>query len=282
MSTSDREGSESGGHSSPAVADWPRGYGEASWWPIVTAMGVVGIYLGVGLYVVGRGESPVVDAELGIPTFAAGLVVFVGGLYGWLYHAFVRYYWSRSRGKSGGLRLATLLFLGTEVATFGGGFVYYAFVRLGPWPPGELPELLSSLVLVNTALLVTSSVTLHVAEESLEEGNRRRFVALLGLTFVLGATFLAGQAVEYYTFVVDEGFTLASGPFSSAFFGLTGLHGLHVSLGVVLLGTLLGRALLGQYSPDRHTSVTTVSLYWHFVDGVWILLVTVLYVGATL
>jgi cytochrome c oxidase subunit 3 len=92
--------------------------------------------------------------------------------------------------------------------------------------------------------------------------------------------FIGGQIYEYYEFIVHEGFTLTSGFFASAFFGLTGLHGLHVSLGAVLLGVVLVRALAGQYSAERHVSVSTASMYWHFVDVVWIFLVVVLYVGA--
>ncbi|ERG98095.1 MAG: heme/copper-type cytochrome/quinol oxidase, subunit 3, partial [Haloquadratum sp. J07HQX50] len=99
-------------------------------------------------------------------------------------------------------------------------------------------------------------------------------------TLLLGFIFIGGQVYEYYEFIIHEGFTLTSGFFASAFFGLTGLHGLHVSLGAVLLAVVMLRALLGQYSADRHVSVSTVSMYWHFVDVVWIFLVVVLYVGA--
>jgi cytochrome c oxidase subunit 3 len=86
--------------------------------------------------------------------------------------------------------------------------------------------------------------------------------------------------LEYYEFIVREGFTLTSGIYSSAFFGLTGLHGLHVTLGAVILGVVFVRGLFGQYSAERHVSVSTASMYWHFVDVVWVFLVVVLYVGA--
>ena len=80
--------------------------------------------------------------------------------------------------------------------------------------------------------------------------------------------------------LVVEGFGLQTGVFGSAFYGLTGLHGFHVFLGVVMLAVVFGRALRGAYGPGRDTSVATASLYWHFVDAVWLLLVTLLYVGA--
>jgi cytochrome c oxidase subunit 3 len=107
---------------------------------------------------------------------------------------------------------------------------------------------------------------------------------LLGVTLLLGVVFIAGQAYEYYEFIVHKGFALGSGDFSqvfaSGFYALTGLHGLHVSLGAVLIAIVFVRALRGQYSSERHVSVSTVSMYWHFVDIVWIFLVVVLYVGA--
>jgi cytochrome c oxidase subunit 3 len=100
------------------------------------------------------------------------------------------------------------------------------------------------------------------------------------VTLLLGVVFVGGQVLEYYEFIVNEGFTLTDGVFASAFYGLTGLHGLHVSLGAVMIGIVFIRSMRGQYSADRHVSVTTASMYWHFVDAVWILLVVVLYVGA--
>ena len=175
-----------------------------------------------------------------------------------------------------------VLFLVTDLGTFGALFVYYAFVRVGTWPPAELPPLLGSLIVINTVILVTSSVTFHAAHHALERGHRRRFVWLLGVTLLLGVIFLAGQILEYYEFIVLEGVALTGGVFESAFFGLTGLHGLHVALGVVLIAIVFARAIRGHYGPDRDTSVATVGLYWHFVDAVWLFLVTVLYVGAVI
>jgi cytochrome c oxidase subunit 3 len=195
----------------------------------------------------------------------------------------VKAYWD-SEGTGVGLKMGMLAFLGSEIATFGAGFVYYFFIRSDAW--SNLPELVvsgnifSSLVIANTVILIISSVTLHYAHVALREDDRRRFVGLLGLTLLLGVIFLGGQVYEYYEFIVHENFTVAEGAYGSAFYGLTGLHGLHVSLGAVLLGIVFVRALLGQYTSQKHTSVTTVSMYWHFVDVVWVFLVIVLYAGA--
>ncbi len=134
-------------------------------------------------------------------------------------------------------------------------------------------------MIVNTGILVASSVTFHYAHRALERENQRRFLGLLGTTLALGLVFLAGQAYEYYEFVAHDGFTLTSGLFGTAFFGLTGLHGLHVALGIGGIAVLCWRAIRGHYGPDRDTSITTVSLYWHFVDAVWLFLVVVLYVA---
>lgn len=250
----------------------------ASRWPLVAALGAGALYAGVGLAFVGRdlvpGVLPLVLGSVG----GAGLLA---GLAGWTNEAFLADRRSGSGERSGLYDGGMVLFLLSDVATFAAGFVYYAFIRAGAWPPDHLPPLVGSLVVVNTVLLLASSVTLHYAHGALESADRRRFLGLLAATFLLGVVFVGGQALEYYEFVAREGFTLSSGAFASAFYGLTGLHGLHVSFGVVLLGVVLARALRGDYSSERDASVRTVSLYWHFVDAVWVFLVAVLYVGAT-
>ena len=139
---------------------------------------------------------------------------------------------------------------------------------------------MNSLVLANTALLVASSFTLHWAHVAIRNENRRNFLLGMALTLLLGVVFIGGQVLEYYEFIVEKGFTLTSGLFASAFFGLTGLHGLHVTLGAVIIGIVFVRGLRGQYSAERHVSVTTASMYWHFVDIIWVFLVVVLYLGA--
>ena len=288
MSTADSD--DHGEHHLPAVEDWPRGFGEASWWPFVAAVGGGMIYVGAALLIWSLSDNMTLTSVGGTAItlqIVAGAVVSLSvltllvGIYGWLYHAFVVNYWEHGTEGHGssGLRFGMLLFLGSEIATFGAGFVYYFFVRAGAWSTDGFPELLSSLILINTTILLASSVTLHFAHVALRNDNRKRYIWLLGLTLLLGIVFIGGQAYEYYEFI-HGGFTLRDGVFGSAFYGLTGLHGLHVTLGALLLGIVFVRSLFGQYSADRHTSVTTVSMYWHFVDLVWVFLVVVLYVGA--
>jgi cytochrome c oxidase subunit 3 len=289
LETDDGHGHDGGHeHHLPAVHDWPQGFGEASWWPFIAALGGGGFYIGAALFVLGRGTDPAISPVYGPAVFVLSTVVFLTGLYGWLYHAFIVDFWAGEADDYGfPLKFTMLLFLGTEVATFGAGFIYYFFVRgSAVWSEEALPELvvsgdvLSTLVIANTLILIASSFTMHFAHHALLEENRSRFVTLLGVTLLLGLVFLAGQVYEYYEFIVHEGFTLTEGAYGSAFYGLTGLHGLHVSLGAVLLAILFVRALFGHYSAEKHVSVSTVSMYWHFVDIVWVFLVVVLYAGA--
>lgn len=299
MTVSEDSGDDHG-HHLPAVEDWPKGFGEASWWPFIAAMGASGIYIGAALFILAMGDLPL-QPIVGGGVFIASVVVFLVGLYGWTYHAFVKAFWAAEGHGGNGLRWGMILFLCTEVTTFGALFVYYFSIRIHGWPPAdfdviagplvagtatlgsiEIP-IISEIVLVNTLILVVSSGTIHWAHSQLRKDNRRNFIIGLGATLLLGVIFLAGQSYEYYEFIVHEGFTLAAAQealYASAFYGLTGLHGLHVTMGAVLIAILFVRALYGQYSAERHTSVSTVSMYWHFVDVVWIFLVVVLYFGA--
>jgi cytochrome c oxidase subunit 3 len=284
MTVAEDSAEDHGGHHLPAVEDWPQGFGEASWWPFVTAAGAAGIYLAAALFVLALAEETLVSPTVAAGTAVGSVGLFLLGLYGWLYHAFVVDFWDRGTDHHSDrtLRFAMLLFLVTEVATFGAGFVYYFFIRGGAvWSADLLPHgLTGPLVFINTVILIVSSVTLHYGHVALRKGNRGRYVQLLAVTLLLGVVFIGGQVYEYYEFIVAEGFTIAEGAYASAFYGLTGLHGLHVSMGAVLLGIVLVRSLYGHYSAERHTSVSTVSMYWHFVDVVWVFLVVVLYVGA--
>lgn len=272
-------GGESSGPSADGAGAGHAEHDHRSRWPLVAAAGAAALYAGVGLALVG---FDLVPRALSLGLLALGLVGFVGGLTGWAYEAFVAPYWESTGTHEDSYVGGMVLFLLSDVATFAAGFVYYAFIRVGTWPPTDLPHLLGSLVLFNTVVLIASSVTLHFAHTALEAGDRRRFLGLLGVTTGLGLIFVGGQALEYYEFIIETGFTLTSGAFASAFYGLTGLHGLHVTLGVILLGFTLSRGLRGAYDAERDTAVRTVSLYWHFVDAVWLFLVAVLYVGAVL
>jgi len=281
MSTETDEGHDDHHHHLPAVEDWPHGFGEASWWPFVTALGGAGIYIGVALWIIADLTHPLAG-----PAVLAGSVgLFLVGIYGWLYHAFIVKFWTRDTTEHGhsSLRWGMIAFLGSELATFGALFGYYFYFRAGAgWElsAATTPELVNSLILANTAVLIASSFTLHWAHVALRDGDRTNFLRGMAVTLLLGVVFLGGQALEYFEFIGGYGFTWTQGVYASAFFGLTGLHGLHVMLGVVFLGIVFIRGLYGQYSAEKHLSVSTASMYWHFVDIVWVFLVVVLYIGA--
>jgi len=288
MTVAEDTSEEHGDHHLPAVEDWPRGFGEASWWPFITAIGGAGIYVAAALFVMSQASDPLVSELVGAGAAVAAVGIFLAGIYGWLYHAFVVNFWERGTDHHSGstLKFAMLLFLGSEVATFGAGFVYYFIVRGGEvWSTDLLPHgghVFGNLVIANTIILIISSFTLHYAHVKLLDDDRQSFVRWLAITLLLGVIFIGGQIYEYYAFIVEEGFTITEGAYASAFYGLTGLHGLHVTMGAVLLGIVFVRAIYGQYSAERHTSVSTASMYWHFVDVVWVFLVVVLYIGAEL
>jgi len=111
---------------------------------------------------------------------------------------------------------------------------------------------------------------------SIRKGDRRGFIRNTTVTFILGIIFLVLQAYDY-TILFGEGLTLGSGSFGTTYFTLTGFHGAHVFGGVLMLGVILYRGAAGQFSARHHDAVEAVSLYWHFVDVVWILLFSILY-----
>jgi cytochrome c oxidase subunit 3 len=194
-----------------------------------------------------------------------------------------------SHDSTGGISnvvLGMLLFLTSEVMFFAGLFAAYFSVRAHAplWPPinpeSVPPERfqLEILPLVGpaTVLLILSSFTCQFAVWAIRRGDRVAFVRNIGVTFLIGITFLVMQAIDY-TALGAEGLTLASGPFGTTYFTLTGFHGAHVFGGVVMLGVVLYRGMAGQFSARHHDAVEAASLYWHFVDIVWILLFSLLY-----
>jgi cytochrome c oxidase subunit I len=128
-----------------------------------------------------------------------------------------------------------------------------------------------------TACLLGSSLTLHLAEKSLEKGNGASFRAWMGATLLLGLVFIGGQAREYLN-LFQAGVTVSSSLFASTFFTLTGFHGLHVTLGLVALGILFGLAFASDFKSKPSSALKAVGLYWHFVDVVWIVVFSIVYV----
>ena len=134
------------------------------------------------------------------------------------------------------------------------------------------------LPLWNTAILLTSSWTVHIAHHALKHDNRSRFNLFLGITVALGVLFLCVQYVEYHEAYVEMGLTLASGIYGTTFFMLTGFHGFHVALGTFMLFVQLIRGLKGHFKKDDQFGFEASSWYWHFVDVVWVGLFIFVYV----
>ena len=172
--------------------------------------------------------------------------------------------------------LGMLLFIISEVMIFGAFFTAYFFIRVvnaDPWPAHgtELPVAVAG---VNTAILLSSSLTMHWTLASVKNGNRFGLKAGILSTFLLGATFLFVQINEY----AHVGFAPQDSAQASIFYGLTGLHGAHVFIGLTLLAMVTVRAFRGHYSPEQHRGVEVPGIYWHFVDVMWIIVYSTIYV----
>ncbi len=170
--------------------------------------------------------------------------------------------------------MGLIIFLVSEIALFGAFFMYYANLRLLKaidWPGGfHIPAEATS---INTLVLVLSSFTCEFALLALYRRNKAGVFFGLLATFVLGTIFLGLQVYEYMTI----GFTPKDGSIGAIFFSLTGLHGVHVFIGLVLLLLGMVRAVRGRWTRERHSGLLAISIYWHFVDIVWVVLFTVVY-----
>jgi len=191
-----------------------------------------------------------------------------------------------ARGGISNPILGMLLFICSEVMFFSGLFAAYFTVRAAApvWPPivpGDRalteaynlhaePWFAAGLTLI----LIVSSFTCQFAVWSIRRGDRTGFVRNIAVTLVLGIVFLIGQVYDYATL----GFGIADGTFGTTFYTLTGFHGAHVFGGAIMLSVLLYRGLAGQFTSRQHDAVEATSLYWHFVDVVWIALFSTLYV----
>jgi cytochrome c oxidase subunit 3 len=182
--------------------------------------------------------------------------------------------------------LGMLLFICSEVMFFGGLFAAYFSIRANAalWPPinpsSQPPEPFHLAILPfvgpATILLIISSGTCQYAVWKIRSDDRTLFIRAMALTVVLGITFLAMQLIDY-SLLGAEGLTLSSGTYGTTYYTLTGFHGAHVFGGVIMLSVVLYRGMAGQFSAKHYDAVEGASLYWHFVDVVWILLFSLLY-----
>lgn len=180
-----------------------------------------------------------------------------------------------------------VFFIASEAVFFANLIASYLYlrVRAGAWPPPlELHstafhlELSKVLVGVNTVILLSSSFPMHLAGRAARQGKRGALVGYLAATVLLGATFLGIQLYEF----THAGFGPQSGVFGSTFYTLTGFHGAHVTAGALFLVVCLVRAARGDFSAKKHFAVEAAEMYWHFVDVVWIVLFSVLYLATNI
>ena len=170
------------------------------------------------------------------------------------------------------------VFLGSEVMFFTaliGTYIILRFAHPEAWaPPGQTLNV--PITAVNTFLLICSSVTMVKAFAAAQDGDQRQLRIWLVATTLIGATFVGIQAYEY-EHLIAKGFVPSEGLYGSTFYTMTGFHGFHVSMGVLCLLFVTWKAFRGGYTASDHRGVEVIGLYWHFVDLVWIILFTIVY-----
>jgi len=266
-----------------------------SHWPVVGSAGLLLLMTGVSTWLNG--------ADAGFYIMLAGLLIIVFMITGWfgtvigesqsgLYNAQV--------DKS--FRQGMFWFIFSEVMFFAAffGALFYARNMSVPWLGGSSNNFFTNLLLwegyestwptngpggiggdyeamppfglplINTTLLLSSSITVTIAHHALLAGKRARLAVFLAATFVLGFTFVYLQGVEYVEAYEHMNLKLSSGIYGSTFFMLTGFHGMHVTIGAIMLTIIFFRVLKGHFSREKHFAFEAVAWYWHFVDVVWI------------
>ena len=179
------------------------------------------------------------------------------------------------------MKLAIWLFLASDCLLFGALISTYVLYRgasiVGPYPADVFDIPYTS---VSSFVLLASSLTMVLALASIQRGDPARMRVWLLATAMLGLTFVGGQVYEFTTFA-GEGLTLSTNVFSTSFYVLTGFHGAHVTVGILMLLTVVGLSFGGRITQERSETVEIVGLYWHFVDIVWIVIFTVVYLIPT-
>lgn len=279
-----------------------------SHWPIVGAIGLFCIAFGAGGYVN--------DVTKGVSGYSgylllAGIAIIIYMLIGWFKNVIdesMSGLYSAQMDRS--FKQGMSWFIFSEVMFFGAffGALLYARVFSVPWlggasnnvathevlwpafeamwpltktPSGVVTEAMgwNGLPLINTIILLTSSITCHFAHVGLEQNKRGQLKTMLGITVLLGVIFLFLQVEEYVHAYQEMGLMLSSGIYGNTFFLLTGFHGLHVTLGTIMLLIMFLRIVLkDHFTPENHFGFQAASWYWHFVDVVWVLLFLFVYI----
>ncbi|MGB0899448.1 MAG: cytochrome c oxidase subunit 3 [Psychrobium sp.] len=277
-----------------------------SHWPIVGAIGLLFIAIGAGMTV----QQMTSEATSGSWLLTIGIVIILYMMFGWFNDVIKESdagLYSAQMDRS--FRQGMSWFIFSEVmffAAFFGALFYVRMIAI-PWlggasnnemtgqvlwpnfeaiwplvttPSGDTTQAMGwqGLPLYNTVILLISSITLHFAHVGLEQNKRKQLTAFLTITVVLGVIFLFLQAEEYVHAYREMGLTLSAGVYGNTFFLLTGFHGLHVTIGTLMLFVMLIRVIKGHFSPERHFAFQATSWYWHFVDVVWLGLFFFVYV----
>jgi cytochrome c oxidase subunit III len=181
--------------------------------------------------------------------------------------------WDRpDRGRVGMFSL-----IAAEAAIFTIFVVAYLFY-VGKSLTGPMPKDVLRAPIFYTICLLSSSLTIHLAARFLRQGSVLRFGILWFATIAMGAAFLFGTATEWHRLIYHEGLTISTNLFGTTYYSLVGLHGFHVVVGLVSLSIVMAFTLLGQVGSEHAGRIDILSLYWHFVDAVWIVVFTVVYV----
>lgn len=279
---------------------------EQSPWPIVGAVALFFIAVGAALTVMNL-ES---EGGSGVYLLYAGIAVLLYMIFSWFKNVISESdqgLYSAQMDRS--FRQGMSWFIFSEVMFFMAffGALFYARILSVPWlggagnnamtnevlwptfeavwpllttPAGETTQAMGwqGLPLINTLILLASSVTLHFAHIAIENNKRKPLKVMLGATILLGVCFLALQVEEYIYAYNDLNLTLDAGIYGNTFFLLTGFHGMHVTLGAIILFVVFVRILKGHFTKDKHFAFQAAAWYWHFVDVVWLCLFVFVYV----
>jgi cytochrome c oxidase subunit 3 len=153
-------------------------------------------------------------------------------------------------------------------------YLYY----VGKSFSGPTPREVLETPIFYTICLLSSSLTIHFAGKLLERGRRGTFLTLWSLTIALGALFLYGTGQEWHRLIYEHGLTISTNLFGTTYYSLVGLHAFHVTAGLIMLSIVLLFGLAGRVGPEQSARIDVLSLYWHFVDAVWVVVFTVVYV----
>ena len=176
------------------------------------------------------------------------------------------------RGKVG---MASLIIAESAIFTiFVVAYLFYVSKSLSGPTPGEVLE----TPIFFTICLLSSSLTIHFASKSLERGKRGAFLGSWVLTIVLGGLFMFGTGEEWHRLIYKHGLTISTNLFGTTYYSLVGLHAFHVTAGLIMLSIVLAFSLAGRVTPRHFGRIDVLALYWHFVDAVWVVVFTVVYV----